>query len=211
MRNDMMTRRQLLGIVGALSAPGDEIVVPLRLLVDRKVKWSPEQVESFRKDLWAQAVGNLLSCGVRLQVVEGKGEVERPPEREPVISGLEWGSLNFVATNRIPMHWDGGRSLCGVTTLYRGHHLCMVALDLAHGNRVPFVAVNTCLHELLHALLNDIFEDRPSGAKGQMREARVEYVATKLWLFGDGREIREGARSYVQRLADQRRRMSASG
>jgi len=193
-----MTRRQFVAVTAL--AYREEVVVPVRLVLDGKVKWRPEQIEWFRSVLWAQAVGELMRCGVRLQVSEGPGEVARPPERQPVISGLDLRALNFVLTNQIPMQWDGGRSLCGITTLYRGHHMCMVAYNRAHAHQIPFLSVNTCLHELLHALLNDIFEGRPNGVMGEMRETRVDLVATRLWLFGDGAAVRAGARAYLERL-----------
>jgi hypothetical protein len=117
-----------------------------------------------------------------------------------VFIGLERGVINFIVTDHIPIEWDNGRALSGVTTLYRGYHLCMVALDHAHGHQVPFLSVNTCVHELLHALLHDIFEARPKGSLGKAREFRIDAYATRLWLFHDGAAIREAARSYVQRL-----------
>jgi hypothetical protein len=103
-----------------------------------------------------------------------------------------------VVTNQIPMTWDAGRSLCGVTTLYRGYHLCMIALDHAHLDEIPLVATNTCVHEMLHAMLFDIFEHRPRGVHGQLRELRVDGYATRLWLLHDGAALRESAAAYVR-------------
>ena len=65
-------------------------------------------------------------------------------------------------------------SLNGVTLIYRGHHICMVALNWAHGHQIPILSVNTCLHELLHALLHDIFESRPKNWTGNAREIRID-------------------------------------
>ncbi len=61
--------------------------------------------------------------------------------------------------------------------------------------------MNTCLHEILHALLGDIFERRPPGWKGNLREVSVDVCATRMWLFGDRGAIRDAARSYLQRLS----------
>ena len=198
-----MTRRQFLlaaGPAATATTGADAMVVPVRLILDSQVKWKPYEAEWFRSRLWAEAVRDLTACGIRLQTTEAAGEVSRPPFREPVITGLERGTLNVVVTTRIPMTWDGGRALCGVTTRYRGFHLCMVALLRAHGHQVPFFSVNTCLHELLHVLMLDIFEPRPQGASGQAREWRVDLQATRMWLFGDGRAVRESTRTYLERL-----------
>ncbi len=99
------------------------------------------------------------------------------------------------------MQWDQGRALCGVTLRYRGYHLCVIALDRAHGFQLPLLSVNTCTHELLHVLLLDIFEDRPEGLAGQAREFRIDWYATRLWLFHDGAAIRGMTRNYLSRLS----------
>lgn len=198
-----MRRRQFLLAAGPAAAGTtdvDGLVVPVRLIMDSQVKWQPYEAEWFRSRLWAEAVRDLTACGIPLQTSDAAGEVSRPPFREPVITGLERGALNVVVTSRIPMTWDGGRALCGVTTRYRGFHLCMVALDRAHGHQVPFFSVNTCFHELLHVLMLDIFEARPQGATGQAREWRVELQATRMWLFGDGRAVRDSTWTDLERL-----------
>ena len=108
--------------------------------------------------------------------------------------------MNLVLTDHIPMYWDSGRALAGVTTLCEGYHVCMVALRYAHGNRIPFLSVNTCVHELLHALLQDIFVSRSSWFEAGEREFRADRYATWLWLFRDGAAIRKSARIYLDRL-----------
>ena len=199
-----MTRRQFLLAAGTTAAAGaDKLVVPVRLILDSQVQWKPYEAEWFRSRLWAEAVRDLTACGIRLQTAQATGEVARPPFREPVITGLERGALNVVVTNRIPMSWDGGRALCGVATRYRGFHLCMVALHRAHGHQVPFFSVNTCLHELLHVLMHDIFDPPPRGTSGLAREWRVDLQATRMWLFGDGRAVRESTREYLKRLRNE--------
>jgi hypothetical protein len=65
---------------------------------------------------------------------------------------------------------------------------------------VPFVSVNTCVHELLHALMQDIFKTRPGGLQTALREFRIDACATGLWLFHDCGGIRESARAYIGRL-----------
>jgi hypothetical protein len=105
-----------------------------------------------------------------------------------------------VLTAEVPLAWARGRGIAGVTTLYEGHHVCLLALNHAHTHRIPFVAVNTCVHELLHALTQDIFESRPKGFEAQRREFRIDRLATQLWLFHDGAEIRKAAETYLKRL-----------
>ena len=108
--------------------------------------------------------------------------------------------INFVVSDRIPIEWDNGRALSGVTTRYRGYHLCMVALNHAHCHQIPLLAVNTCVHELLHALLQDIFVSRPKWFQASGRELRIDSYATRLWLFHDGAAIRKSAQAYRDRL-----------
>ncbi|MCC6291595.1 MAG: hypothetical protein IT164_03005 [Bryobacterales bacterium] len=80
------------------------------------------------------------------------------------------------------------------------HGLSRGKLNLVVTSWIPFVAVNTCTHELLHALLLDIFENRPPGLWGQAREFRVDALATRLWLLKDGSPVKGPARGYLKRL-----------
>jgi hypothetical protein len=198
----MRTRREVLAlipaIVGAAGAPST-VTVPVDILFDKDAGLSDWGVREFWA-LWAESVRDFGWCGVRFQTRVREAGMWRPPNRQPVISGLGAGVLNLVVTKNIPEMWDNGRILRGVTTMYRGHHLCMVAMNFAGWNRAPLIAINTCTHELLHALMGDIFELRPGGVHGQARELRIDWLATRLWLFHSGVGIREAARSYVTRL-----------
>ena len=197
-----MTRRELFVAPTAVAWAAAEaaVVVPVRLVMDGKAKVRPEVLRNFWDSIWPQAARNFEACGVRLDSQVVNGEIWRPPGREPVISGLERKVLNVVLTDLIPSQWDNGMALNGVTVLYRGFHVSMVAVNEAHGHQIPFLSVNTCVHELLHVFLLDIFERRPRGAAGQQREFRIDWYATRLWLFNDGAAIRESARVYVERL-----------
>lgn len=200
----MTTRRAFLGLVPAALAaraapPPPLVTVPVDILFDIDAKLGDWAVRHFWA-LWAEAVRDFGWCGVVFRTRVRDAGMWRPQHRQPVISGLGTGVLNVVVTNTIPMEWDNGRMIRGVTALYRGHHLCMIAMNRANRHRVPLIGVNTCVHELLHALLLDIFEVKPSGARGQAREFRVDWLATRLWLFHSGGGIRESARQYVERL-----------
>jgi hypothetical protein len=196
-----ISRRELLGSVAAfVRVPQQPVTIPVRIVIDTKAKWNYRQIGGFWSGMWPEAVADFARGGVRLASTTATGEVERPAFREPVISGLDRGALNLVVTDLIPLQWDSGRALAGVTVLYRGYHVCMVALAVAHGNQVPFLSVNTCVHEILHALLHDIFEFRPGGVHGQAREARIDWYATCLWLFHTGGGLRESARQYLNVL-----------
>jgi hypothetical protein len=200
-----MTRRELFskapaaGLVPIISQQAP-VIVPVHHVLDGQVKWRPDQIHHFWSRIWPEAVRDLERCGIRLESTLRAGGVWRPAGREPVIIGLDPGVINFVITDRIPIEWDNGRALSGVTTLYRGYHLCMVALNHAHCHQLPLLSVNTCVHELLHALLHDVFEARPKGLPGQAREFRIDLYATRLWLFHDGATIRKAAYTYVERL-----------
>jgi len=197
-----MTRRQLLSLapLPLLARDAGEVIVPVHQIWDARIKWKPSQIETFQSGFWAEAARDLLRSGIRLQTTSTHADMWRPPDREPEVQGLKPAVLNVVITHHIPMHWDNGRALSGVTTRYHGYHLCMIALNHAHGHRVPFISVNTCLHELLHALLHDVFEDRPHGLAGEMRELRIDFIATRMWLFRDGSAVRDAARGYLARM-----------
>jgi hypothetical protein len=202
-----MTRREFFLSIASAAGAGvvptisqTPIIVPVHLVLDGQAKWRPEQLHYFWSHIWPEAVRDLASCGIRLESSLRAGEVWRHSGREPEVTGLNSGVINFVISDRIPIEWDNGRALSGVTTRYRGYHLCMVALNHAHCHQIPLLAVNTCVHELLHALLQDIFESRPAGWRGETREFRIDLYATRLWLFHDGTAIRKAARIYVERL-----------
>lgn len=199
-----MTRREFFSIVpvaGLGSAFSQApLIVPVNHVLDSRAKWSPWQIRDFWYHMWPEAVRDFASCGIQLQSSVNAGEIWRPPGRQPVVSGLVPGALNVVVTDQVPVEWDNGMALGGVTTRYRGYHLCMVALNNAHGHQIPLLSVNTCVHELLHALLLDIFESRPKGVPGQAREFRIDWYATRMWLFHDGATIRRTAEAYVERL-----------
>jgi hypothetical protein len=126
--------------------------------------------------------------------------VRRTPGDQPLFTGLRRGVLNLVITDYIPMAWDHGRALAGVTTIHDGYHLCLIALRYAHGNQTPFLSVNTCVHEVLHALVGDIFIRGPKWYQTGGREMRIDWYATRLWLFRDGAAVRDAARTYLRRL-----------
>jgi hypothetical protein len=200
----MATRREFLGLVPATLAaraasPPANVTVPVDILIDKDAGMSADTVRRFWA-LWAEAASDFGWCGVFFQTRVREAGMWRPAHRQPVIAGLGDGVLNLVVTNSIPLEWDLTRTVRGITTLYRGRHLCLIAMNNAGRHRVPLIAVNTCVHELLHALLLDIFEPRPEGAVGQAREMRVDWLATRLWLFHSGGGIRESARRYVERL-----------
>jgi hypothetical protein len=161
--------------------------------MDIKAKLKPDQLMRFWSSIWPEAVHVFGRCGMRLETAVQSGEVGRPPGREPVISGLSREGINVVITDQVPEEWDNGRALCGVATRYRGHRLCVIAMSRAHGNEIPLVAVNTCVHELLHVLLGDIFERKPTGLTAALREFQIDWYATRMWLLHDGDAVRKAA------------------
>lgn len=193
-----MTRR---GLLLMAAVPTQPLILPVHLIIDTKSKPWPGRLELFWSRIWPEAVRDLRRCGIQIAERRTNIEMEKPSQREPIISKLAHGVLNLVVTDQIPMYWDHGRSLNGVTLLYRGHHVSMIALNWAHAHRIPLLSVNTCLHEILHALLGDILERKPPAWRGEAREMRVDAVATRMWLFGDGSGVREPARRYVEKLA----------
>ncbi|MFN7939055.1 MAG: hypothetical protein U0R19_37355 [Bryobacteraceae bacterium] len=197
------TRRAFLTapLAAASSAPKG-LDIPVSIIQDKRSQWNPDLIAHFWNRIWPQALNDLRRCGIRLDVKWVEGEVKRLPSSRPSFAGLERGRLNIVITNRIPLEWDNGRGLNGVTTMHQGFHLCVIAVEYAHAHQAPFLSVNTCMHELLHALCLDIFENQPGGAEGAWREFCIDSFATRLWLFGDGAPIRASAEKYVQRLKE---------
>jgi hypothetical protein len=198
----MLTRRAFIGAVPivAAAASRDRVVVPVRRITDAHARCSPDEWSRFLHKIWPEAVRDLNSGGVQLQVTDASGEIKRTAADRPVFVGVERGVLNLVLTDHLPLYWDASRALAGVTTIYEGYHICLIALKYAHANQFPFFSVNTCTHELLHALMQDVYVTRPTWYQSGGREARIDGLATGLWLFGSGDTIRKSAREYVARL-----------
>jgi hypothetical protein len=198
-----MTRRDFLStaaVTGVASRTQTPLVLPVRRVMNIHTKCTPEQLRRFWWRIWPEAVRDFNRCGIQLQCTDVQGEIRLSPGDRPIFIGLERGVINLVLTDFIPMHWDNARSLAGVTTIYEGYHLCVIAIRYAHGHQFPFVSVNTCVHELLHLLLQDVFTKRPKWYQSNEREFRDDAYATRLWLFHDGGEIRKSAEGYLSHL-----------
>jgi hypothetical protein len=198
---EAMTRRQLLHTAAILRAPSEPgLEIPLHRLLDKNAKCSPAQIKAFFSKVWDEAIRNFAQGSITFRIAGSSGEVLKHPSGQPRFKNLQHGIINVVLTDRVPLDWDKGRSLPGISTLYEGFCVCVISLDEAHPNQIPFFAVNTVLHELLHILLQDIFVPRPDVIHSQAREARVDLYATRLWLFSDGAAILKSARPCLQRL-----------
>jgi hypothetical protein len=198
-----VTRRYFIGTAAAVatrSSAEARLPVPVHRITNARAQYSPEQLHHFWSNIWPEALRDFSRGGIELQTSDGAGEVRRSPGDKPIFIGLRRGVINLVLTDHLPLYWDNGRALAGVTTIYDRYHVCMIALRYAHGNQVPFLSVNTCLHELLHALLQDVFVSRPMWYQVDGRELRIDWYATRLWLFHDGGAIRESAQAYLGRL-----------
>jgi hypothetical protein len=198
-----VTRRHFMLTLAAAaggSAATAPLQVPIYRVMDSRARLSPERLQHFWLNIWPEAVRDFSSGGIALQTTDVPGEVRRSPGDRPVFIGLRKGVLNLVLTDYIPMRWDRGRALAGVTTIYDGYHLCLLALEYVHGNQVPFLSVNTCVHELLHALMQDVFITHPSVLQTGERETRIDWYASWMWLFHDGAAVRKSARAYLHRL-----------
>lgn len=192
-----MTRRTFCSLAGGVlllraSAPH---VLPLRMVWDRRVSVSGQRRRAFLGRVWNEAVVDFRRAGIQIAVREVDGEIRLSPAGRPLITGLEHSSINVLLTDRVPSAWDGGRALHGVSTRYEGCDLCLIAVAYAHPHRIPFLSVNTCVHELLHVLLQDVSEPRPPGLHGEMRELRIDWYATRLWLFAGGGDLVERIRA----------------
>jgi hypothetical protein len=181
-------------------AADSPVMVPVHRIVDGRANCSHEELGRFWWGIWPQAVRDFNAGGVQLQTTDGRGEIGHTAGDRPIFVGLVRGAINLVLTDHLPLYWDNSRALAGVTTIYEGYHVCLIALRYAHRHQAPFVSVNTCVHELLHALMGDVFLLNPKAYQTGGREFRIDYDATLLWLFHDGAAIRKAARAYVGRL-----------
>jgi hypothetical protein len=197
-----VTRRQFIWTASGATGSGApaRLLVPVHRIMDSRARCSPGQLRHFWWTVWPEAARDFSHGGIQLQASDGLGEVRRSPGDQPIFVGLRHGVVNLVLTDHIPMKWDNGRALAGITTIQGGYHVCLIALQYAHGNQAPFLSVNTCVHELLHALMQDVFVRRPTWYQSGGREVRIDWYATGLWLFHDGAAIRKSAQAYLNRL-----------
>jgi hypothetical protein len=184
----------------AISKRQPPLAVPVHRVMDERARIRPELLQRFWSTIWPEAARDFGYGGIALQTTDGSGEVRFTASDKPIFTGLRRGAINLILTGHIPMYWDRARALAGVTTIYDGFHVCVIALQYAHGNQAPFLSVNTVVHELLHALLQDVFVKHPTWYQGSEREFRTDWYATSLWLFHDGAAVRRSAQAYLNRL-----------
>lgn len=198
-----MTRRAFLAVPVAQAAQAvaqPPLVLPVLHIADKRARLAPDRLRRFSAAIWPEAVRDFARCDIRLERRDKSGEVRRSPGGRPIFTGLERGCINMVLTDAVPLAWDRGRGLQAVATRYEGHDVCLIAVNEAHPHQVPLLSVNTCVHELLHVLLDDIAGGRPKSWRGAAREVRIDMYATRLWLFHDGAAIRRAAHAYDARL-----------
>jgi hypothetical protein len=184
----------------ARAAAPARLAVPIHRILDGHAKNPPGIMQHFWPSLWNEAARDYRQGGIDFEISDGPGEVRHSAADNPIFVGLRGRAINLVVTDTIPMNWDGGRALAGVSTIHDGYHICMIALRYAHRNQVAFLSVNTCVHEILHVLMQDIFLQAPKWYQSSGREVRADYYATRLWLFHDGDGVRKSAGVYLRRL-----------
>jgi len=198
-----MTRRDFMWTAAAATIRSGApawLQVPVHRIMDSRAHCTPEQLHHFWRSIWPEAVRDFNRGGIELQTTDGPGEVRLSPGSNPIFVGLRPAVINLVLTDHLPTLWDKGRALAGVTTLWNSYPVSVIAIPYAHGNQIPFLSVNTCVHELLHALLQDIFVSRPKWYQSDGRELRNDWYATGLWLFHDGAAIRKSGQGCLDRL-----------
>jgi hypothetical protein len=199
-----MTRRDWLGAAMFAAAPRGRftpLAIPIHRVVDARARCSPDTLRQFWSKVWPEAMVEFGRGGIQLQFDDGPGEMRRTAGGRPVFLGLRRGVLNLVLTDYIPVNWDSGRALAGVTLLYDGYPLSLIAMRFAHGNQFPYFSVNTVVHELLHAFFGDIFVPHPNWYQPASGEWRADSQATNLWLFHQSASIRAAAEAYLKRVA----------
>jgi hypothetical protein len=200
-----MTRRKAIGATvvlaaGPASGATAHLEIPLVRITDKYARTNPAKRAQFLTEIWKEAEQVFARAGMSLRAVDRVGEILQYPSGRPRFRCLERGMINMVLADRAPLDWDKGRSLAGVSALYERFCICVISMNEAHGNQIPFISVSTVVHELLHVLLQDVFRDRTSVFHGQTSEARVDLHATRLWLFGSDETVRESAGVCLKRL-----------
>jgi hypothetical protein len=183
---------------GGASSP--RLTIPVHRVTNQRVQWKEEELRQFSSAIWDEAVRDLARCGIDLGVTTAEGEIKAYPSSRPMFVGLQRGKLNVVLTDWLPQDWDAGRAIAGISTVYEGYHVSAISLRYAHGHRIPFLAVNTVLHEVLHFLLLDVFVAKPGMLRAGWREERVDWHATRLWLSGGDPVVLESGQRYLQTL-----------
>jgi hypothetical protein len=176
------------------------LVVPIRRIMDRRATCTADEYHRFWGNVWPECFRTFAQCGIQLQTSDATGEIKLSPAGRPNFEGTERGVINLILTDRLPADWDNARSLAGATTVHEGYHLSVIALKYAHGNRIPYLSLNTCVHELLHALLQDVFVSNPKWYQSGSREFRDDCYCTEMWLFHEGTAVRRSAQAYLARL-----------
>lgn len=192
--------------------PPATVQLPVLHLSDRHSHARPQQFRQFANTIWAEAEAALAKAGIILQTEQAVGEVLHYASGKPRLLGLRHGRINVMVTDLVPLQMDGARGLSGVATLYEGYDLCVVSLQRASGNRVPYFQVNTVVHELLHLLLQDVRQGPMAEWQRLRREYRADVIATRLWLSGIGPGsgsaafygLRHAAWQYARKLAQHR-------
>src|SRR5690348_5075048 len=113
-----MTRRSFVRAAASgvwTSSAVAPVTIPVHRITDARIQCSPEQLHDFWRRIWPEAVRELGRGGIQLQVTDGPGEIKSTAGDRPNIVGLRHGAINVVITGHIPMKWDEGRGLAGVT------------------------------------------------------------------------------------------------
>jgi len=197
-----MNRRTFLGALTPAiwrTADSPALKLPLYRVFDSRLH-DERHLHHFRSTVWSEAVRDFARGGIALEATDGPGEVKFTAADRPILNGLRRGTLNIMITGTVPMFWDAGRSVAGLTTIYEGYHVCVIAARYAHGDQAPYLSVNTCVHEMLHALMLDVFRKPPSWYQAGGRDFRIDWYATRMWLFHEGAAVQASARTYLERL-----------
>lgn len=200
-----MRRREMLAVLATAGSAWagtspPRLTIPVHRVTNRRVQWKEQELRQFSSAIWDEAARDLARGGIDLRLTTAEGEVKAYPSSRPLFVGLERGKLNVVLTDWLPQDWDAGRAIAGISTVYEGYHVSAISLRYAHGHRIPFLAVNTVLHEVLHFLLLDVFVAKPGMLRAGWREERVDWHATRLWLSGGDAVVRESGQRYLQTL-----------
>jgi hypothetical protein len=138
-----------------------------------------EDVDWFRNCLLPEALLDLTKAGVAPIVRWGGGWIERK-EADALFHGVVPKAVNVFVTPWVPLCWDKGMGLCGLSGIAAGTDTVIVSTANAHRHLVPYLATNTLLHEFGHVLRGDLHRKNTNGWGEQMDELAVDRTVTHL-------------------------------
>jgi hypothetical protein len=156
------------------------INLPIVVHIDRRgSQIRTTHVRWFWECLLREAEHDLIHAGVRITSTVGQGWIERG-DIDAFFHGVQPEAINVYVTHWIPLCWDLGRGLCGLSGLAGATEVIVVSAENAHRHIVPYLATNTLAHEIGHVLRGDLRLRNPGGWEEQQRELSLDRIISHV-------------------------------